>query len=384
LASLLQVARLIIWDEAPMTHRHAFEAVDRTLRDLMKAVDPLLEEKPFGGKVVVFGGDFRQILPVVIKGSREDIVGSCLRRSILWTHVKLIKLKINMRLQRAENQPDAAEQKEFADWLLEVGEGRIPTIRGLENNIIRLPNDIILPSQNINDLINFVYSNLTTNYFNPQYLVKRAILTSKNIDVHTVNTIIMDQFPGDAVEYLSADVIEEQANPEHQYPIEFLNSLTIGGLPPYKLSLKVGSPIILLRNLNPSDGLCNGTRLICCSFQKHIIEAQIITGKHAGLRTFIPRITLSPSNTTLPFTLKRRQFPIQPAFAMTINKSQGQTLDWVGLYLPTPVFSHGQLYVACSRITSKRNLKLLIIKQLGDNANLINYTHNIVYPEIFQ
>jgi ATP-dependent DNA helicase PIF1 len=383
LASLLQVARLIIWDEAPMTHRHAFEAVDRTLRDLMKAVDPLLEEKPFGGKVVVFGGDFRQILPVVIKGSREDIVGSCLRRSILWTHVKLIKLKINMRLQRAENQPDAAEQKEFADWLLEVGEGRIPTIRGLENNIIRLPNDIILPSQNINDLINFVYSNLTTN-FNPQYLVKRAILTPKNIDVHTVNTIIMDQFPGDAVEYLSADVIEEQANPEHQYPTEFLNSLTIGGVLPHKLLLKKGSPIILLRNLNPSDGLCNGTRLICCSFQKHIIEAEIITGKHAGLRTFIPRITLSPSNTTLPFTLKRRQFPVQPAFAMTINKSQGQTLDWVGLYLPTPVFSHGQLYVACSRITSKRNLKLLIIKQLGDNANLINYTHNIVYPEIFQ
>src|SRR5438270_10509732 len=181
-----------------------------------------------------------------------------------------------MRLQRAENQPDAAEQKEFADWLLEVGEGRIPTIRGLENNIIRLPNDIILPSQNINDLINFVYSNLTTNYFNPQYLVKRAILTSKNIDVHTVNTIIMDQFPGDAVEYLSADVIEEQANPEHQYPIEFLNSLTIGGLPSHKLSLKVGSPIILLRNLNPSDGLCNGTRLICCSFQSILLRHKLL------------------------------------------------------------------------------------------------------------
>ena len=204
-----------------MTHRHAFEAVDRTLRDLMKAVDLLLEEKPFGGKVVVFGGDFRQILPVVIKGSREDIVGSCLRRSILWTHVKLIKLKINMRLQRAENQPDAAEQKEFAEWLLKVGEGRIPTIRGLENNIIRLPNDIILPSQNINDLINFVYSNLATN-FNPQYLVKRAILTPKNVEIHNINTIIMDQFSEETVEYYSADMIEEQANPEHQYPVEFL------------------------------------------------------------------------------------------------------------------------------------------------------------------
>src|SRR6185437_10152212 len=103
-------------------------------------------------------------------------------------------------------------------------------------------------------------------------------------------------------------VLEEQANPKYQYPIEFLNSLTIGGLPPHKLSLKVGSPIILLRNLNPSDSLCNGTRLICCSFQKHIIEAQIITGKYAGLHTFISRITLSPSNTTLPFTFKRQQF----------------------------------------------------------------------------
>ena len=96
MASLLQITSLIIWDEAPMTHRYAFEAVDRTLKDLMKAIDPLLEEKPFGGKVVVFGGDFRQILPVVIKGSREDIVGSCLRRSTLWMHVKLLTLKINV------------------------------------------------------------------------------------------------------------------------------------------------------------------------------------------------------------------------------------------------------------------------------------------------
>ncbi|CAG8765368.1 4198_t:CDS:2 [Rhizophagus irregularis] len=94
-----------------MTLRYAFKAVDRTLKDLMKAIDPLLEEKLFGGKVIVFGDDFCQILPVVIKKNREDIVESCLRRSTLWTY-------------------------EFAEWLLKVEEGRIPTIRELENNII--------------------------------------------------------------------------------------------------------------------------------------------------------------------------------------------------------------------------------------------------------
>ena len=144
MASLLQVTRLIIWDEAPMTHRYAFEAVDRTLRDLMKAVDPLLEEKPFGGKVVVFGEDFCQILPVVIKGNREDIVGSCLWRSILWMHVKLLTLKTNMRLQCAKDQPDVAEQKEFAEWLLKVGEGHIYNRK--EKNTIQLPENIILSS----------------------------------------------------------------------------------------------------------------------------------------------------------------------------------------------------------------------------------------------
>ena len=101
----------------------------------------------------------------------------------------------------------------------------------------------------------------------------------------------MTQFPGEEVEYLSADMAE---GADDQWPTEFLNSLNIGGFPPHKLILKVGTPIILLWNIQPSNGLCDGTRLVCHFFQKHVIEAEIITGSHPGIRVFIPCIMMSP------------------------------------------------------------------------------------------
>lgn len=137
-------------------------------------------------------------------------------------------------------------------------------------------------------------------------------------------------------------------------------------------------PIILLRNLNPSEGLCNGTRLICRGLQSKVIDAEIITGSHIGKHVFIPRITLIVSESKLPFTLNRHQFPVRVAFSMTINKSQGQTLSRVGVYLPEPVFAHGQLYVAFSRVTIYQNIKVLI-----DNSKNCK-TRNIVYHEIFR
>jgi hypothetical protein len=118
LAELIQIAALIIWDEAPMTNRRCFEALDRTMRDILSEHIPRNALLPFGGKLVVLGGDFRQILPVVRKGTRSSIVGASITNSKLWQHVVLLKLHINMRLQNPAlvgNQRD--ELDKFSKWV---------------------------------------------------------------------------------------------------------------------------------------------------------------------------------------------------------------------------------------------------------------------------
>ena len=128
--------------------------------------------------------------------------------------------------------------------------------------------------------------------------------------------------------------------------------------------------MVLLRNLDPHMGLCKGTRLIVERFGSKVLEAKIITGRNIGQKVVIPRINLTPSSDDTPFALKRRQFPIKLAFAMTINKSQGQTIEHVGVYLPKLVFSCGQLYVTISRITSPSGLKFLICNKSDSPDNV--------------
>ena len=202
-----------------------------------------------------------------------------------------MKLTINMRLSQAHDPQEAVKQKKFAKFLLDIGDGNYSTIPSTENSI-NLPLDLVMTEGGLPALINFVYPRLIENYENVDYMVGKAILTPKNVDVEKISELVLDRLPGDFTIYPSADSVDlsEDGNTSQPqvYSPEFLRSLKIPGLPPGELKLKVGAPIILLRNLAPSQGLCNGTRLICRALQNKVIEAEIITGSHVGSRVFIP------------------------------------------------------------------------------------------------
>lgn len=165
------------------------------------------------------------------------------------------------------------------------------------------------------------------------------------------------------------------------YPQEYLNTLTFPGIPPHNLELKIGAPIMLLRNLNLAGGLCNSTRMIVTQMLDKIVEGRIITGTRMSQKVYLPRIMLFNKEEHLPFIFKRKQFPIKVCYAMTINKSQGQSLNKIAVYLPEPIFGHGQLYVALSRATSPEGLRILIKEQPNRPSSS---TKNIVYQDFLK
>jgi hypothetical protein len=360
IAKVLQECHLIIWDECTMAHKKCFEALDKTLRDLR-------QNRIMGKVTVLFAGDFRQTLPIIQKGTPADELDACLKQSYLWRDVKSLRLSTNMRV-RLSGDPTAGR---FGALLLKIGGGHVPqTAEG----IITIPEGMGTWVNTSAELKEKVYPNLVQHWQDstwPTWLSKRAILAPRNDTVDQINSQLMEVIPGQARTYKSIDNVVEQERAV-EFPAEFLNSLQPPGMPPHNLKLKKGAPIMLLRNLDPPK-LCNGTRLIVKSMLPYLLEAIIITGQFKGESVFIPRIPIIA--TDLAFEFKRLQFPVRACFAMSINKAQGQSLQVAGLHLLQPCFSHGQLYVGCSRVGTAKALYLLA----PDGK-----TKNIVYPAALQ
>ncbi|OWZ15074.1 Helitron helicase [Phytophthora megakarya] len=360
---------------------------DRTFRDIMDN-----DREPFGGKAIVFSRDYRQIPPVLKDATRAETLKACFKASPQWRHLKKVLLFENIRVRTAPDPDDAAELAEFSEFLLQFGEGRFPVNHegdichprdicvfpeipdpqvsggdGAAQAEVEFPNFTLLQDnagRRPTFLIDAVYPRVGDENLPDQYLVDRAIMAPTNPCVMRINEMVAERLSGETKEYLSNDSLEGPGD-ESLFEPEFLNSLNFSGMPPHKLILKVGTSVTMIRNLNSDNGLCNGTRLRVVAIREKCIDATTTRGD---------------KDKEFPFTMRRKQFPVVPAFAMTINKAQGQSIHHVGIYLESPVFAHGQLYVALFRVTSRKVIKIAIDPETVDEDVSV-HTKHIVYEK---
>nr|GEU89691.1 DNA helicase [Tanacetum cinerariifolium] len=269
LATLLKEIDLIVLDESSINDWQCFETLDRTLQDILDTPTNF-----FGGKPIMLGGDFRQTLTTQKK-----------------------------------------EVSTFAERLLNVGDGTlgVPDDTDPANTSwIEIPAQFKIPDDenDVTKLINFIYDEHTLLHPTAKDLQDKEIVCPKNAPLDVINAKIMNMLLGHNTTYISND----EAMPyEHDvgevkllYPTEYLNTLNFAGIPPHELNLKIGTPIMLLRNINIIDGLCNGTHMIIKQLLPKVIEAQIINGTRISQKAYIPRIPLTMKDPKLPFIFKRK------------------------------------------------------------------------------
>ena len=372
-ANNFRKSSILIWDEISMCSKYMLNAVSRFYQDL-------LDDKscPFGGAVVVCGGDFRQQPPVIKRGKKADVLSLCVKKSNIWHKFLPIRLTENMRARESE--------KSFCEWLLKIGNGD-------EGVWAEIGADKLLDSSKVPEgcspfdaLIESVFGMDSTNlgYIDHEKLASSAILCARNEHTHLINEEILSRLPGEMSVSHSVDSAVGVDDSPVEYPPEFLHGLYPSGMPPHELKLKVGCVVMLLRNTNASRGLCNGTRLIVQRVGQKVLECSLLNGVNKGQRVFIPKVKLEPSDLELGFRFFRYQFPVRLSYSMTIHKAQGQSMERVVVYLGNDVFTHGQLYTALSRVKNGNNLKIDTCGRHDfDDAGRF-FIRNIVYRELLQ
>lgn len=237
------------------------------------------------------------------------------KRSELWKNFVVKRLTKNMRL--------SAGQDNWSKWLLDVGDGRnLANDDGQE----QLWDEIIFSGSLIDEVYG-QFLNGDTSLRGPRldaFLTGRCILAVLNEVTNWYNEAIVQRLPGNDVECCSIDeLIRNSATDHHRHSVEELNSVDVPGFPPHRLKLKRNTVVMMLRNLQPSQGLVNGTRLLILDIKRHVLLCRILNGSHAGECRELPRVTLNYEGHEYPFKFSRHQFPVRIAFAMTVNKSQG-------------------------------------------------------------
>ena len=211
--------------------------------------------------------------------------------SKLWKHCKVLKFTENMRLKSHTLMQSQTEIKEFADWILHIGDGDMD-LNELGRATIEIPQDILILNveQPLLHLVEFVYPGYIQNLNSDGFFDDGAILCPTTECVDQVHDFILILIPGEEVTYLSSDSpcqSDQQENAQAEcFTTEFLNDIKCSGIPNHIVKLKVGVPIMLLRNIDQANGLCNETRLKVIHLGKNVIAAKVITGKKILVITY--------------------------------------------------------------------------------------------------
>ena len=412
LAKMIKESKVVIWDEAVMQDKHILECVDRTFRMLLGNA-----HTPFGGKCMILAGDFRQCIAIVRGGGYHQCCKASICNSYLWEHFEQYKLQHNMRILR-QNPHLTQEQKNlFAQYLLDLGEGKRnnlvdPTLTLIPEQISTILKKYTRCNNNSREkeeeLLRKVYGkqyfayrrrieSKKVTYKELEHLFKRRILTTTNHHANVINNTALNMYDRyhKTWEFKAEDSFKEGDVLSSKH-IELLDTdIQTTNAPPKTLRVKEGVPIMILRNVDPLRGLCNGTIGVVSKVTQKVIFFYIAidnpenpNGEPILVERSIVRWPNRIDNHTTGIQVFRRQFPCRLAFGVTINKSQGQTLDRIGLYLEEPVFTHGQLYVAMSRVSYYDKVDILMkecegqgiyIKRKGRKTDQDYYTTNIVY-----
>jgi hypothetical protein len=289
-------------------------------------------------------------------------VDASIKSSPLFDHFQIFRLTQPIR---------NAEDLEFANFVDTIGDGAGPDI----------PLDILSHVHTAKDLTDFVYPPEILS--NPVACLSRSILAPTNLQVDSYNETMLRKVDGAARVYLAADSLKEVDDMGLTAPdsiLDYVAKHTPAGLPPHSLTVKVNGVFRLLRNFSVDRGLVKNVRVVVTHTGTRLITVRLLRGVAGPVNRIddedilIPRINFTA---TLPsgHTLSRRQFPVALAYATTFNSCQGLTLDILGVDLTRPVFSHGQLYTALSRIRHRSHAKIRL--RPGETT-----TTNVTYHEI--
>ena len=366
LALYLSQTDVIVIDEATQLHKNYLEDLDEKLKDLKG------NNLPFGGISIILSGDFKQTLPIVTKSHQLAQIRVSIKKSHLWTYFEgeenQFSFTMNMRLEQVTNMQERQELEKYQTFLLNLGKGNLPAN---DDGNINIPNELIETGFEVEDkmqdaAIEFVYGDINDHVNDPNYIMSNVIICPHNRNVKKINEKIVDML--ESLEYTSysSDTATDECLEMSE---EVLNTFEVPGLPSHELRLKENMPVMLMRNMSRKKKLCNGTRLIVKKLTGSLLYT---TNPKTKEEVILPRFELESDIKKVGILFKRRQFPVAPAFSITANKAQGQTIPGkVAIYLWDDCFSHGQLYVASSRATHPSRLRYYIKNSVVGTRNVV-------------